>query len=121
MDLDAYSEPLPIPRGGIRLPLELQPPPGFRPEAASTWPKVPGRLEYAGGRLLYMPPCGEQQGRVVASIAGLLEAWSAAHPEFAVSTNEAGMLLAGEVRAADAAIWRAAGAPSEGFARIPPL
>jgi hypothetical protein len=37
-----------------------------RPE---TWPRVTGRLEYAGGRLEYMPPCGKNQQRVVASEA----------------------------------------------------
>src|SRR5438128_9527336 len=36
----------------------LGPPEGFRPEEPASWPRIDGRLEWVGGRLLYMPPCG---------------------------------------------------------------
>lgn len=106
MEDDPYNEPVPIPRGGIRFPLELRPPPGFRPSDPATWPRAIGRLEYVGGRLLYMPPCGDDQQDVSASVTGVLEAWNLDHPEFVVGGNEAGMILDGEIRGADVAIWR---------------
>ena len=95
-----------IPRATLRLPLELRVPEGFRPEAMETWPSVDGRLEYVGGRLLFMPPCGDLQQDVCAAVVGELYAWVKSHPEFVVAANEAGMILGGDARAADAAVWR---------------
>ena len=53
-----------------------------------------------------MPPCGEEQQDVATDVTGILRAWVRAHPDFVVGSNEAGMLLDGEVRGADAAIWK---------------
>ena len=123
MDIDLYSEPIPIPRGGVQFPLELRPPPGFVAEDKATWPRVEGRLEFVGGRLLYMPPCGDDQQDVSVSVAWLFEPWAAAHADFVVGGNEAGMLLGGEIRGADLAVWRRAdlGANTGGLRRIPPV
>lgn len=107
----------------VRYPIELHPPPGFRPDDAVTWPRVDGRLEYVGGRLLYMPPCGDLQQDVVVDAAFLLREWSGAHPEFVVGANEAGMILGGETRAADVARWRKAdlGPHTGGYRRVAPV
>ncbi len=123
MDVDLYNQPVPLPRGGLRFPVELLEPPGFRVEEPSTWPRVSGRLEYVRGRLLYMPPCGDVQGPVAASVMGILEPWSEARPEFIVEGNEAGMLLGGEVRGADGAVWRRAdvGERTGGFMTVAPV
>jgi Uma2 family endonuclease len=123
MDAALYNEPVPIPRGGVRFPLELAPPPGFRAEDQATWPEVAGRLEYVAGRLLYVPPCGDDQQDVAASVLGILEPWALDHGDWVVAGNEAGMLLAGEVRAADAAVWRKGdlGSRTGGFRRVPPV
>jgi Uma2 family endonuclease len=123
VDIDLYHEPIPLPRGGVRFPFELRPPPGFQVDVLSTWPKVAGRLEYVGGRLLYLPPCGDRQGKVAASVVGILEPWGEAHPEFDVDSNEIGMVLAGEVRGADAAVWPRSEADEDtaGFRRAPPV
>jgi Uma2 family endonuclease len=118
-----YNEPVPIPRGGVHFPLELIPPSGFRGIDRATWPEVEGRLEYVAGRLLYMPPCGDDQQDVAASIMGILEPWALQERDFVAAGNEAGMLLGGEVRAADGAIWRKADLSGRtgGFRRVPPL
>ena len=123
MDFDAYNEPVPVPRGGIRFPLELQPPPGFRPEDPSTWPDVVGRLEFVGGRLLFMPPCGDDQQDVASSVTMVLSRWRESHPEYRVGSNEAGMQLGGELRGADAAVWRKDALPprSGGYRKVAPL
>lgn len=123
MDIDLYNELIPLPRGGVRFPFELTPPPGFRVDQPSTWPKVPGRLEYVGERLLYMPPCGDRQGKIVASVMGVLEPWGETHSEFEVAGNEIGMILDGEVRGADAAIRRRPEVEegTDGFWRTPPV
>jgi len=70
-----------------------------------------------------MPPCGDPQGKVAASMMGVLEPWGEAHPEFDVAGNEIGMILGGEVRGADAAIRRrsAAEETTGGFWRTAPL
>ena len=70
-----------------------------------------------------MTPCGGIQGRVTGSVAGLLDEWVARKRAFVMETNEAGMLLGGEVRGADAAVWRRddLGAASPGYPRVPPL
>jgi Uma2 family endonuclease len=107
----------------VRYPIELHPPPGFKAEDAATWPKVDGRLEFVGGRLLYMPPCGDVQQDVAVDAVYLLRGWSQQHPEFVVAGNEAGMTLGGETRAADAAVWRKADVRPHtgGYRRVAPV
>ena len=119
-DLD--EETIPVP-GSVRFPVELTPPPGFDSARLETWPRVAGRLEWVAGRLLYMPPCGERQSWTVADAVGTLFNWARGHPGFVLGTNEPGILLRDDVRAADAAIWRRANArpASPGVARVPPL
>ena len=117
-----YLETIPVP-GSVRFPIELEPPAGFRPEAPETWPRVEGRLEWVEGRLLYMPPCGDVQQVVAVSVVVVVGVWARQHPEFVVGGNEAGMLLAGDVRGAEAAVWRRAdrGPLTGGYVRVPPL
>jgi len=119
---DLYVENISIPRA-VRFPVELRPPFGFDPARPSTWPQVAGRLEYVDGRLWYMPPCGDNQQDTVTDIVITLGGWVRAHPDFILGTNEAGMILGGEVRAADAAVWRRADVrpATGGFRRVPPL
>jgi len=105
MRAELYPETIPVP-GSVRFPIELEPPAGFRPEEPETWPRVEGRLEWVEGRLLYMPPCGDVQQLVAASAVGILVPWGRERPGFVVGGNEAGMLLAGDVRGAEAAVWR---------------
>jgi Uma2 family endonuclease len=102
--MDLYDETLPVPRSA-RLPIELKTPDGFDPLDPATWPPAHGRLEYVGGRLLYMPPCGEEQALVVPQVARILLEWRERHPEFDIASNEAGMRLGEDSRGADAAIW----------------
>ncbi len=90
----------------IRFPVELAVPRGFRADRVSTWPSVAGRMEYVEGKLLYMPPCADEQAEVVSGVVFELVSWSRNHPDFVVGTNEAGMLLGKSVRGADAAVWR---------------
>jgi Uma2 family endonuclease len=92
---------------GVRFPVELQAD-GVDPSRPSTWPAIDGRLEYVGGRLLYMPPCADYQQDVATDVSYVLRTWSEQHPEYIVGGNEAGMKLGGDVRAADAAVWRKA-------------
>lgn len=120
------SEPephtVPVP-GSVRFPVELDIPPGFDPADPATWPRVEGRLEYVGERLLYMPPCGlEQQGVVVSAVA-VLVAWGEHHPSFFIGGNEAGMLLAGDTRGAEGAVWRREdlGPITAQYARVAPV
>jgi hypothetical protein len=47
------DEGIVLPRRAVRFPIELHRPPGMRVEDPDTWPRVDGRLEYLGGRLLY--------------------------------------------------------------------
>jgi Uma2 family endonuclease len=117
-----YDETISLPRA-VRFPVELMPPPGFDPERIATWPSVVGRLEYVGGRLLYMPPCSDVQQDTVTDVVVTLGMWVRGHPEYVLGTNEAGMRLGGATRAADAAIWRKAdvGAYTGGLRRRPPL
>jgi Uma2 family endonuclease len=108
-----------VPRIAVHLPLVLPVPEGFDVGRPPTWPQVTGRLEFVGGRLEYMPPCGEMQQRTAADVLTELNLWRRQHTGFVVGGNEAGMLLGGEVRAADAAVWL--GSPAtEGFARTQP-
>ncbi len=119
---DLYDETFPIPRA-VKFPVELHPPLGFNPAEVGTWPRVHGRLEYVGGKLLYMPPCGELQSSTVADVVFALVTWTRAFPGFMLGTNEAGMILGEDVRGADAAIWRRADLPPlhGGFHRVPPV
>jgi hypothetical protein len=41
----------------------------FDPAHAERWPAVAGRLEFVGGRLLFMPPCGELQQQTAIDVA----------------------------------------------------
>jgi Uma2 family endonuclease len=94
-------------RASVRFPVELRQPIDMLVDDPSTWPHAEGRLEYVGGRLLYTPPCGDFQQDTASDVTFVLRSWRQSHREFVVGSNEAGMLLGGEIRAADAAIWRA--------------
>lgn len=120
---ERWREMTVVPRAAISLPLPLPLPPGFDPADLATWPQVEGRLEYVEGRLEFMPPCAEEQQRTVVDIVGALFTWRRRHPEFVVGSNEAGMVLGGDVRAADAAVWARADLEdvSTQLARVPPL
>jgi Uma2 family endonuclease len=119
---ERYEETIPLPRA-IRFPVELIPPEGFDPGRPETWPKVDGRLEYVNGRLLFMPPCGDVQQDTVADVVASLVHWVRTHTEFVVATNEAGILLGNDVRAADAAVFRRSetGPYRRGFRRVAPV
>jgi Uma2 family endonuclease len=120
---EAFEELVPVPRSAVELPLPLPIPPGFEGDRPETWPKVEGRLEFVGGRLLYMPPTGDEQQDTCADVVGTLHVWRRAHPDFVVGGNEAGVLLAGETRGIDAAVWRRADveAYSGGLRRCAPV
>lgn len=107
---------------GARFPVELRAD-EIDPSRPSTWPALEGRLEYIGGRLLYMPPCADYQQDVAIDVAYLLRSWSERRQEFVVGGNEAGMKLGDDLRAADVAVWRAADAvPRRGRVRsVPPI
>ncbi|MHB8872241.1 MAG: Uma2 family endonuclease [Myxococcaceae bacterium] len=117
-----YDEMISVPKA-VRFPLELRPPSGFDDRRPETWPKLPGRLEFVDGKLLFMPPCGDLQQYTVTDLVITLGAWVRAHPDFVLGTNEAGMRLRGSTRAADAAIWRRAdtGAPLGVLQRTAPV
>ena len=100
-----YDEVIMLPRA-VRFPVEMEPPDGFDATRTETWPVVSGRLEYVEGRLIYMPPAGDLQQDTVSDVVITLGAWVRANPQFVLATNEAGMILNGSTRAADAAIWR---------------
>jgi hypothetical protein len=100
-----YDDVIVLPRA-VRFPVELVPPTGFTDDRIETWPVVAGRLEYVGGRLLYTPPCSDEQQETVADVVITLGSWVRAHTEFVLGTNDAGMRLGGATRAADAAVWR---------------
>ncbi len=73
---------IPVPRVGVRFPLALHRPRGFKPAEPGTWPSIPGRLEFVRGELL----------------------------------------LDGDVRGADAAVWKSTGKQrTKGFRRTAPL
>lgn len=120
---DRYGETV-VPRAAVTFPVRLPPPDGFDPERTETWPNVNGRLEYVEGELWYMPPTGDDQQETTADVAYELSSWQRTHPDFVVGTNEAGMKLDGDVRGADAAVWRRADLPPHntgGFRRVPPV
>lgn len=124
---DPYDDPYEdtvVPRGAVSFPLHLPIPEGFDANRPETWPKVTGRLEYIGGALWYMPPTGDDQQDTTSDVVTELNNWRRAHPDFVVATNEAGMKLGGEVRGADAAVWRKSDLPAQntgGFRRVPPI
>jgi hypothetical protein len=66
----------------VRFPVEPIPPEGFDPARLETWPRREGRLEWVGGRLPWMPPCGEAQQVTVADVVVALGRWAESHPEF---------------------------------------
>jgi putative restriction endonuclease len=107
----------------VRFPVELTPPDGFDPARLETWPRVEGRLEWVEGRLLYIPPCGGLQQDTVTDLVTVLGIWLRSHPDFVVGTNEAGMRLGADTRAADAGVWRRSDLPAydPGLRRVPPL
>jgi Uma2 family endonuclease len=111
-----------VPRAAISLPLELPLPPDFDVAEVGTWPAVGGRLEYVAGKLQYMPPCADEQQQTAVDAIAVLAEWRRAHPDFVVGGNEAGMLLGGDVRAADVAVWSRAelGPTRGGLPRVPP-
>ncbi|MEQ9322491.1 MAG: Uma2 family endonuclease [Polyangiaceae bacterium] len=121
-DIDPFEE-LSVPRGAIELPLRVPIPSGFDPEKLETWPRVEGRLEYVAGGLWFMPPCGDDQQDVAADLVAELSLWRRSHDDFRVGSNEAGMKLGDEVRAADAAVWRRAdlGPSTGGLRRVAPV
>jgi Uma2 family endonuclease len=122
MSREPEIESIPVP-SSVRFPVELVPPSGFVPEDPASWPRVEGRLEYVQGRLLYMPPCGAQQAGVAIGVAAVLGTWGEEHPEFFVGGNEAGMLLEGDARGAEGAVWRreAAAPLTTKYVRVPPI
>ena len=120
---DSEKTPFRLQRSHLRFPLPLKVPRGFRVDQPSSWPSVEGRLEFVQGELRYMPPCADYQQDVAATVVGLLWKWVAKHSEFIVAANEAGMMLGGEARGADAAVWRKqeAGTHRGTFRRVPPI
>lgn len=117
-----YDETITLPRA-VRFPIELIPPAGFDPARLETWPRIDGRLEVIDDRLLYMPPCADEQQETVTDVVIALGGWVRAHRELVLGTNDAGMRLGGATRAADAAIWRRAdvGATTGALRRHPPV
>ena len=122
MPAEPYPETILVP-ASVRFPVELEPPEGFRPEEPASWPRIDGRLEWVGGRLLYMPPCGGIQQGVSVSVVGILDRWHDDHPDFFVGGNEAGMILGKDVRGTEGAVWRrdAVFPLTGGYMRVPPI
>jgi hypothetical protein len=81
---------------GVRFPVQLRTPLGFDAEDLATWPKVEGRLEYVKGRLLYPPPCADEQGTVTLSASTALGNWLKSHREYRGATLEIGISIGGE-------------------------
>ena len=119
----AYDELVPVPRWAVRFPLELPLPEGFVADQPETWPAVEGQLEFVEGKLFYMPPSADRQQDTSADVITTLGTWRKAHRDFVVAGNEAGMILEGETRGADAAVWRRSDlAPHSGkYRRVPPV
>jgi hypothetical protein len=118
-----HEELVAVPRSAVRFPLEIPLPEGFASDIPETWPLVEGQLEFVGGKLLFMPPCADRQQETTADVVMTLGVWRRAHPEFIVAANEAGMVLDGDTRGADAAVWRRSevGALTGKFRRVPPI
>jgi hypothetical protein len=115
-------ETVPVP-ATTRFPIELEPPEGFDPGRLETWPAVEGRLEWVGGRLLYMPPCGDRQAVTIGDLVVALGAWAAARDDFVFGTSDAGFKVGDDVRGADAAVWRRVdvGTVTGGLFRLVPV
>jgi Uma2 family endonuclease len=118
-----WTELTEVPRAAVTLPLPLPTPPGFDASDPSTWPLVEGRLEYVGERLLFMAPSGGLQQQTAGDLLAELVGWARDRADFVVGGNEAGMLLGGEARAADGAVWKRSslGPPDHRLPRVPPL
>jgi len=123
VSLRTPDELVPVPRSAVRFPLEMALPDGFAGDEPQTWPLVDGQLEFYGGKLFYMPPSAGRQQDASADVLGTLYVWRKSHRDFVVAGNEAGMILGGETRGADAAVWRRAElGPHEGrYRRVPPV
>lgn len=121
--VESELTPFQLPRQQLRFPLALRQPRGFKPHRPQTWPRLDGRLEFVAGELLFMPPGADFQQDVSAETIRLLGNWSVLHPDYVVAGNEAGMLLGGEVRGADAAVWKRGrvGTHRGTFRRVPPV
>ena len=119
----SYDELVPVPRWAVRFPLELPRPDGFTADQPETWPAIDGQLEFVEGKLLYMPPSADRQQDTAADVVTALGKWRAEHRDYVVAGNEAGMVLDGETRAADAAVWRksAVGRHEGKYRRVPPV
>lgn len=119
----AYEEMVPVPRVAVRFPLELPVPDGFVVDEPATWPHTEGRLEFIGGKLYYMPPCADLPQDTSIDVATCLGNWQRQNEAFVVGGNEAGMVLGGESRGADAAVWRRSdvGQHRGKFRRVPPI
>lgn len=119
IDIEGLRLPLRI----VHFPLELRIPPQFAPEDPTTWPKVEGSLELVDGRLWYMPPTGDIQQDVVPAVSYVLFEWAKDHPEIVVAGSEAGMILGGDIRGADAALFRRSDLPPRTgkLRRVPPV
>jgi hypothetical protein len=52
----------------VHFPVELITPNGFRPGSRGHLAAGLGRLEWVGGKLLFMPPCGDSQQYTVADL-----------------------------------------------------
>lgn len=119
----AYDELVPVPRSAVRFPLEVPLPDGFAADRPDTWPDIDGQLEFVGGKLLYMPPSADRQQDTTADVITVLGEWRKTHAAFVVGGNEAGMILGGETRGADAAVWRRADVgPYQGkYRRVAPI
>ncbi|MBX3190585.1 MAG: Uma2 family endonuclease [Labilithrix sp.] len=119
----AFDELVPVPRSAVRFPLELPVPAGFVADALDTWPLIDGQLEFVGGKLLYLPPSADRQQDTTVDVITTLGTWRKTHRDFVVAANEAGMVLGGETRAADAAVWRrdVLGGYEGKYRRVPPI
>lgn len=119
----AYEQMIPVPRVAVEFPLELPLPDGFVADQPETWPRTEGQLEFVGGKLYYMPPSADRQQETSIDVATVLGNWRKTQPGFVVGGNEAVMILGGESRGADAAVWRRSDlGPHDGkYRRVPPI
>ena len=70
-----------------------------------------------------MPPSADRQQDTTVDVITTLGVWRRTHRDFVVGGNEAGMVLGGDTRAADAAVWHRAqlGAHEGKYRRVPPI
>ncbi|MBL8936924.1 MAG: hypothetical protein JNM69_20355 [Archangium sp.] len=105
MSAEAYEDFIPVPRAArLKLPLAIDRPEGFVVSAPESWPHVQGRLEFYDRRLWFIPPCGDEQQDVAVSVVSALHGWARKSGAYVVGGNEAGILIDGEARGADAAV-----------------